>query len=307
MNLRSLEYLVALADHRHFGRAAEAVFVTQPTLSAQIKKLEAELGVELVERATRGVLLTEVGERVVARARVLLAEADNIRTLARLAEDPEAGSLRLGVFPTLGPYLLPHVVPEVRRRFPRLELLLVEEKSEVLLTQLREGRLDAALLAMPHAVPGLHEEPLFDEEFLLAVPASHRLAHEQSVPTSILAGESVLLLDEGHCLRDQALSVCQLAGASERIGFRATSLETLRQMVASGTGVTLLPRLAVSAPVPDSPDIALVSLGAPAPSRKIALYWRVSSVYADLLEQLADVFRSFDPALVEPIPAPARP
>ncbi|HWL45746.1 MAG TPA: LysR substrate-binding domain-containing protein [Ilumatobacter sp.] len=301
MNLRSLEYLVALADHRHFGRAAEAVFVTQPTLSAQIKKLETELGVELVERRSRGMLLTDVGERVVARARVLLAEADNIRMLASLSTDPEAGSLRLGAFPTLGPYLLPHVLPEVRRRFPRLELLLVEEKSEVLLAQLREGRLDAALLAMPNVVTGLHEEPLFDEEFLLAVPTAHRLAAERSVPTAALAGESVLLLDEGHCLRDQALSVCQMAGAGERNGFRATSLETLRQMVASGTGVTLLPRLSVSSPVPDSPDIALVGLGAPAPSRRIALYWRTSSVYAGLLHQLADVFREFDPTLVHPV------
>ena len=246
-------------------------------------------------------LLTDVGEQVVARARVMLAEADNIRALARLSEDPEAGSLRLGVFPTLGPYLLPHVVPEVRRQFPRLELLLVEEKSEVLLAQLRDGRLDAALLAMPNPMPGLHEEPLFDEEFLLAVPAGHELAGERSVPTSVLAGESVLLLDEGHCLRDQALSVCHLAGASERIGFRATSLETLRQMVASGTGVTLLPRLAVSAPVPESPDIALMHLGSPSPSRRIALYWRTSSVYTDVLNRLAEVFRRFDPSLVAPV------
>ena len=303
MNLRSLEYLVALADHRHFGRAAEAAFVTQPTLSAQIKKLEAELGVELVERSSRGVLLTDVGERVVARARLLLDEADNIRTLAHLAEDPEAGSLRLGAFPTLGPYLLPHVLPEVRRRFPRLELLLVEEKSEVLLAQLREGRLDAVLLAMPNAAAGLHEEPLFDEDFLLAVPSDHPLAAERTVPTSALAGESVLLLDEGHCLRDQALSVCQLAGAGERIGFRATSLETLRQMVASGTGMTLLPRLAVSSPVPESPGITLVGLGSPPPSRRIALYWRTSSVYADLLVQLADLLRAFDPQLVRPVAA----
>lgn len=301
MNLRSLEYLVALADHRHFGRAADAVFVTQPTLSAQVKKLETELGVELVERRARGVLLTDVGEQVVARARVLLAEAENIRALARLSEDPEAGSLRLGVFPTLGPYLLPHVVPEVRRRFPRLELLLVEEKSEVLLAQLREGRLDAALLAMPNPAPGLHEEPLFDEEFLLAVPTGHELAGKQSVATSALAGQSVLLLDEGHCLREHALSVCHLAGASERIGFRATSLETLRQMVASGTGVTLLPRLSVSAPVPESPDIALVRLGAPSPSRRIALYWRTSSVYTDVLNELAEVFRGVDPSLVDPV------
>jgi LysR family hydrogen peroxide-inducible transcriptional activator len=301
MNLRSLEYLVALADHRHFGRAAEAVFVSQPTLSSQVKKLEQELGVELVERGTRGVMLTEPGERIVARARTMLAEADNIRAIASLATDPEAGSLRLGAFPTLGPYLLPHVVPAIRRRFPRLELLLTEEKSEVLLAQLRDGRLDAVLLAMPNALPGLHEEPLFDEQFLLAVPTGHRLADAGHVATSALAGESLLLLDEGHCLREQALSVCHMAGAGERVGFRATSLETLRQMVASGTGVTLLPRLSVSPPVPESSDIVLVDLDTPAPSRRIALYWRTSSVHADVLGELAVVIRRAAPGLVTPV------
>ena len=301
MNLRSLEYLVALADHRHFGRAAEAVFVSQPTLSSAIKKLEAELGVELVERGTRGVILTEPGERIVARARMLLGDADSIRAIARQHTDPESGSLRLGVFPTLGPYLLPHVLPAVRQRFPRLELLLVEEKSETLLNQLRDGRIDAALLAMPNVAPQLHEEPLFDEEFLLAVPAEHRLAGAEQVPTAALAGESVLLLDEGHCLRDQALSVCQMAGADERRGFRATSLETLRQMVASGTGVTLLPRLAVSDPVPRSPGIALVPLAAPAPSRRIAMYWRSTSAYSGFLGQLADVLRQVPGDIVTPV------
>ena len=301
MNLRRLEYLVALADHRHFGRAAEAVFVSQPTLSSQIKKLEQELGVELVERGTRGVMLTEPGERIVVRARAMLAEADNICAIAGLSTDPEAGSLRLGVFPTLGPYLLPHVVPAIRERFPRLELLLIEEKSEVLLAQLRDGRLDAVLLAMPNALPGLHEEPLFDEQFLLAVPAGHRLADAGHVAISALAGESLLLLDEGHCLREQALSVCHMAGAGERVGFRATSLETLRQMVASGTGVTLLPRLAVSPPVPESPDIVLVDLDSPAPSRRIALYWRTSSVHAEILGELADMIRRAAAGLVAPV------
>jgi LysR family hydrogen peroxide-inducible transcriptional activator len=301
VNLRSLEYLVALADHRHFGRAAEAVFVSQPTLSSQIKKLENELGVELVERGTRGVMLTEPGERIVARARAILAEADNIRTIARLSTDPEAGSLRLGLFPTLGPYLLPHVVPAVRARFPRLELLLVEEKSDVLLARLRNGQIDAALLAAPVAGNGLHEEPLFDEQFLLAVPADHRLAGAGHAPTSALAGESVLLLDEGHCLRDQALSVCHMVGADERLGFRATSLETLRQMVASGTGVTLLPRLAVSPPVPESPGIALLALDSPAPSRRIAMYSRSTSVYADVLGELADVIRQAVAGPVTPV------
>ncbi|HUF96668.1 MAG TPA: LysR substrate-binding domain-containing protein [Ilumatobacter sp.] len=304
MKLRSLEYLIALAEHRHFRRAAEACFVSQPTLSAQVKKLEIELGVELVERGSGGVMLTEAGQRIVVRARAMMAEAETIRTIARLSNDPEAGSIRIGMFPTLGPYLLPHAVPVVRQRFPRLELLLVEEKSDVLLRQLREGRLDAALLAMPNPIAGLHEAILFDEEFVLAVPATHHLAHETSVPASVLANESVLLLDEGHCLRDQALSVCQLVGADERTGFRATSLETLRQMVASGTGVTLLPRLATGPPVPDSPDIALLPLQAPVPKRTIAMYWRSSSAYSEFLGRLADVLRTVSPNLVSSVEPP---
>jgi len=302
LNLRSLEYLIAIAEHRHFRHAAEACFVSQPTLSVQLKKLEIELGVELVERGTGGVMLTEAGERIVARARVMMAEADTIRAIARLSTDPEAGSIRIGMFPTLGPYLLPHAVPLLRKRFPRLELLLVEEKSDVLLRQLREGRLDAILLAVPNATVGLHQEVLFDEEFVLAVPANHRLATRTSVPASVLADESVLLLDEGHCLRDQALSVCNLVGADERSGFRATSLETLRQMVASGTGVTLLPRLATSSPVPASADIALVAFQSPVPKRTIAMYWRSSSAFAEFLGRLAEVLRSVSPDVVSAHP-----
>ena len=242
MNLSDLRYLVAVADHRHFGRAAEACFVSQPTLSTQIKKLERELGVELFERHPRQVLLTAAGEQVLQHARRAVAEADSIREVARQTRDPETGSLRLGIFPTLGPYLLPHVVPALHRRFPQLELLLVEEKTEVLLQRLHDGVIDVAALALPVDGDHLHSEPLFDEQFVLAVPADHDLAStKRKVNLSVIAGEQLLLLEEGHCLRAQALSVCHLNGASERRGFRATSLETLRQMVASGGGITLLP------------------------------------------------------------------
>jgi LysR family hydrogen peroxide-inducible transcriptional activator len=292
MNLRDLEYLVAVAEHRHFGRAAEACFVSQPTLSTQLKKLEGELGVALVERSPRNVLLTAAGEQVVERARVILREAESIRGIARAAVDPEAGSLRMGLFPTLAPYLLPHVVPELHARFRRLELLLVEEKTEVLLQRLRDGRLDVAVLALPVHDEGLHVEPLFSEDFLLAVPADHALASsEEPVAPSVLADQHVLLLEEGHCLREQALSVCRLAGAEERTGFRATSLETLRQMVAAGVGVTLLPRLAVQPPVPRSDDVAVLHLRDPAPRRDIAMLWRRTTVYGDLLPKIADVLR----------------
>lgn len=301
MNLQDLRYLVAVADHRHFGRAAEACFVSQPTLSTQLKKLERELGVELVERSPRHIMLTAVGEAVVERARVVLREADNIRQVARRATDPETGSLRIGLFPTLAPYLLPHVVPVVHERFPKLELLLVEEKSAVVHQRLRDGQLDVGLLALPVHDEHLHGEPLFSEEFVLAVPTGHPLSRVQgTVGTSVLAGDHVLLLEEGHCLRDQALSVCQLVGAEERSGFRATSLETLRQMVAAGVGVTLLPELAVQAPVPASDDITLVRFDPPVPRREIAMFWRRTSPYADFLPQIAEVIRDVARGLVSP-------
>ncbi len=293
MNLQDLRYLVAVADHRHFGRAAEACFVSQPTLSTQIKKLERELGVELIERNPRHILLTTVGEAVVERARVVLRESDAIHDVARRASDPEAGSLRIGLFPTLAPYLLPHVVPALHERFPKLELLLVEEKSAVVHEQLRDGRLDVGLLALPVHDDRLHCENLFVEDFVLAVPTDHPLtALPEPIDTSVLAGENVLLLEEGHCLRDQALSVCRLAGADERAGFRATSLETLRQMVAAGVGVTLLPELAVQPPVAPSPEVALLRFKDPVPNRHIAMFWRPTSTYADVLSQVAEEIRS---------------
>lgn len=299
MNLRDLRYLVAVADERHFGRAADACAVSQPTLSTQIRKLERELGVELIERNPRNITLTEAGRQVVERARLMLSEADNIREIARRAADPGAGTLRLGIFPTLGPYLLPHVVPQVRQRFPRLELLLVEEKTETVLEDLRDSRLDVGVLALPVDDEHLDSEYLFTEDFVLAVPSDHALADsDEPVSASVLAGENVLLLDEGHCLRDQALSVCQMVGASERAGFRATSLETLRQMVSAGVGVTLLPELAVKPPVPEQPSIRLLRFAEPAPSREIAMFWRRTSPYADFLPEVADVFRNLPTGLV---------
>jgi LysR family hydrogen peroxide-inducible transcriptional activator len=307
MNLRDLEYLVAVAEHQHFGRAAKACFVSQPTLSTQIKKLETELGVPLVERNSRNVILTAAGERIVERARVLLREADTIHDIARRAKDPEAGTLRVGLFPTLGPYLLPHVIPAVHERFPQLELLLVEEKTDVVLQRLRGGGLDVGVLALPVDRDQLHCEPLFEEDFLLAVPADHPFASTPGpAPTSVIAGARLLLLDEGHCLREQALSVCDLAGASERRDFRATSLETLRQMVAAGVGITLLPELAVQPPVPPSKDIALIRFREPVPRRQIAMFWRETSAYRDFLPLLAALFRDVPGGIVRPLhPSPA--
>lgn len=293
MNLRDLQYLVAVADQRHFGRAAESCFVSQPTLSTQIRKLEAELGVELFERGPRQVLLTDAGVLVVDQAREVLARVSDIERIAQRARGPEAGTVRLGLFPTLAPYLLPHVMPGVHHRFPDLELLLVEEKTDQVLAQLRDGRLDAGVLARPIPDGGFCEEPLFREDFVLAVPADDPLAAAtEPVDVAVLAREPVLLLEEGHCLRDQALAVCELTGAAERPGFRATSLETLRQMVASGVGMTLLPALAVQPPVAPSPDLAILALADPVPHRDLVMVWRPTSVYRDLLVELAELFRS---------------
>lgn len=304
MNLRDLRYLVAVADIGHFGRAAEACYVSQPTLSTQIRKLERDLGVELIERNPRQLVLTDAGRQIVAKARSVIAEADEIERIAERARDPEGGTLRVGLFPTLAPYLLPHIVPALHREFPKLELLLVEEKTDEVLTRMRDGRLDVGLLALPVTDTHFHAEPLFVEDFVLAVPADHPLAGSfEPVPTSVLATEPVLLLEEGHCLRDQALSVCQLAGGRERAGFRATSLETLRQMVASGVGITLLPSLATQPPVTPSPEVVIVALAAPVPQREIAMLWRPSTPSVSVLEALSARIRE----LVEDLPGIHRP
>jgi len=302
MNLRDLGYLVALADHRHFSRAAAASFVSQPTLSMQIRKLEEELGVALVERSPRRVLLTDAGRTVAERARTILREVGEIRELARRTLDPEAGSVRLGLFPTLGPYLLPHVVPTLRARFPQLELLLVEEKTEVILDLLRAGRLDAGVLALPIADAQMRTEFLFEEPFVLAVPSDHPLARQSSLCVEDIAQLDLLLLEDGHCMRDQALAVCHRTGATERDGFRATSLETLRQMVAAHVGVTLLPTLATRPPVPCSDSIRLLPFREHAPTRKIALVWRKSSAMDGFLRKFAATLRELPADLLDPMP-----
>jgi LysR family hydrogen peroxide-inducible transcriptional activator len=303
MNLRDLTYLVALADYRHFGRAADASFVSQPTLSTQIKKLEAELGVTLIDRAPRKVLLTDAGEQIVARARNVLHEIAQIKSIARQQQDPESGTLRLGIFPTLGPYLLPHVLDRLRTSLPRLELLLTEEKTESLLKRLHAGQLDAAILAQPIHDAGLRAEFLFEEPFVLATPSGHALAGKPALKVADLAHQQLLLLEEGHCLRDQALEVCHLSNASERSEFRATSLETLRQMVAMNVGITLLPVLAVQPPIARTANICLTAFQGAHPSRRLAIFWRKTSALHELLLKVARIFQSLPVALLDPIAA----
>lgn len=299
MNLRDLKYFVALAEHLHFGNAAAACFVSQPTLSTQIRKLEDELGVVLVERAPRNVMLTPAGLDVAARARRIVADVEQMREVARRSRDPEAGVVTLGIFPTLAPYLLPHVVPGLHARFPQLELRLVEEKSDELLARMRDGKLDAAILALPVHDEQLHVEPLFEEPFVLAVPAVHALAGRTSLALADLADERLLLLEDGHCLRDQALDVCQLAGTGEQSGFQATSLETLRQMVAANVGITLLPVLAVKPPVAQPDSLRLLRFDGEQPSRRIAMVWRKTSALDAFLHKVGDVLRDLPESLLE--------
>ncbi|RRU16357.1 LysR substrate-binding domain-containing protein [Stenotrophomonas sp. 278] len=299
MNLRDLKYLVALADHKHYGKAAAVCHVSQPTLSTQLRKLEDELGVPLVERGSRKVMLTHAGNEAAMRARGIVAEIEELKEAARRARDPEAGTVRLGIFPTLGPYLLPHVIPGIRKRYPHLELLLVEEKSDELLHRLRDGRLDAALLALPVDDDSLHAEFLFEEPFLLAVSSKHPLASRDHLDAEELSTQRLLLLEDGHCLRDQALAVCRMFGANEKSEFRATSLETLRQMVAADVGITLLPTLAVKPPVPRSDSIHLLDFKGPdSPSRRVGMVWRRSSAMTDFLGQLARQFKQLPDALL---------
>ncbi|MGI6246077.1 MAG: LysR substrate-binding domain-containing protein [Pseudochelatococcus sp.] len=291
MNVRELQYLVALADHRNFGRAAEVCLVSQPTLSTQIRKLEEELGVALVERAPRNVMLTPAGVDIVERARRALHEIEQIREVARRRSGSGAAAVRLGVFPTLGPYLLPHAVPRIAARFPRVELLLVEEKSDLLLAQLDEGKLDAAVLAFPVQNAQLDCDILFDEPFLLAVPGDHPLARRGALKTSELSQHNLMLLEDGHCLREHALEVCRLSGGGEQASFRATSLETLRQMVMAGSGLTLLPQLAAQSPYPHADRIRLLRFADSTPGRRIAMFWRKSSALGGLLRDIAAVIR----------------
>jgi len=300
MNFRALQYFVKLAELKHFSKAAAACFVSQPTLSTQIAKLEEELGVFLVERAPRQVMLTPIGEDIAHRARHILRDIEHMKDAARRSKDPETGNIKLGIFPTLAPYLLPHVIPVIRQRYPDLRLQLAEEKTEDILNMLDQGRLDAGLLALPVEEHGMEMEVLFVEPFVTAMPSSHPLAGKPVIKVKDLEGEELLLLEEGHCLREHALAVCALAGAHERVDFHATSMETLRQMVAANAGVTLMPVLSVKPPIPATDNIALRPFETPAPSRTIALVWRSSSPLRGFLKKLAESFKVDSAALLEP-------
>ena len=289
IKLKDLRYLVAVADARHFGRAAEKCFVSQPTLSAQLKKLEDYLGVQLIERQPKNVTLTEAGEQIVARARRMLEASEEVVTLARAHRDPLAGRLRLALLPTIGPYLLPRVSQPMRKSLPRLELRLYEYQTEQMLQKLETGEIDLGILALPVDAEGFETQELYTEAFTVAVPDQHRLAKRDSVRVDDLNGETLLLLEDGHCLRDQALEVCSRVDLHEKQDFRATSLETLRQMVATGAGITLLPELASRGAYGNARGVVIRPFTRPAPVRHVGGVWRKTSARRTAIDALCKI------------------
>jgi LysR family hydrogen peroxide-inducible transcriptional activator len=298
-SLRQLQYVVAVAQELSFRRAAELCHVSQPSLSAQLAQLERALGVQLFERDRRRVLLTTAGHALLARAQRVLLEADDLVEAAARAGDPLAGTLRIGVIPTVSPYLLPSLTPVLRAKFKRLTVAWVEDKTDVLVARLEAGSLDAALVALEADLGDVAHEIIATDPFMLVMPPDHPLAAKAApAPASDLRGSSVLLLDDGHCFREQALAVCSTARAKE-LEFRATSLSTLVQMVAGGAGVTLIPSLSIATELRRA-NVRVRAFRDPAPHRTIALIWRKRSPLAATLTQLAQ-------AVAQAYPRAARP
>jgi LysR family hydrogen peroxide-inducible transcriptional activator len=277
VSLRQLRYLESLAETRHFGHAAEACAVSQPALSMQIKELEDELQVSLVERRKSGIELTEPGEEIARRARTILASVRDLLDYAKHQEGVLSGVLKLGAIPSIAPYLLPKALPELQRRFPELSLQLRETVTENLVRELVTGDLDLILVALPIDDPELETVHLFDDRFILATKAGTGSKRPRQAAADLLASERLLLLEEGHCLRDQALSYCHMVTPEARNSFGASSLATIVQMVASGYGITLLPEMAIESEVHRRNDISLLRFRAPEPKREIGLAWRKTS------------------------------
>ncbi len=293
-SLRQLRYLVAVADHGHFGRAAEASLVTQSTLSASIKELEAILGRTLIERTKRTVIVTPLGRDIAARARAVLSDVADLSDAVKAAGPPLSGPLRLGVIPTIGPYLLPRTWPALRAAHPFLELFLREDQTAPLLARLGAGDLDAVLVAFPYPAAGFETALFADDPFWLAFPRGHALAARERIDPADLAGYELLLLEEGHCLRDHALALCDRPG-SER--FQATSLLTLAQMVDNGLGLTLLPKMAIDGGLIRGTRVEIRPMNGPA--RHIGLAWRKTSSRQADFTRLAAHFRD---ELATPLP-----
>ncbi|MEU6414974.1 LysR substrate-binding domain-containing protein [Microbispora sp. NPDC046933] len=289
--IAQLRAFLAVADHLHFREAAAALRMSQPALSSAVAALEETLQVRLLERTTRKVLLTPAGERVSVHAARVLADLDDLVNDAARTREPFSGPAHLGVIPTVAPYLLPLLLPMFARRFPRLKLIVQEARTETLLEEVREGRLDMALLALPTDVTGLTEEPLYDEDFLLALPADHPLANDtEPLGRDVLRGLDIVLLNQGHCLREQAIDVCREVGARTTMTTYATSLPTLVQLVAGGLGVTLIPEMTAMAETGKPVPIALRRFARP-PGRRIGLTYRATAARSGEFAQLASALR----------------
>jgi LysR family hydrogen peroxide-inducible transcriptional activator len=292
--LRQLQYLKLLAEHRSFSRAAEAAHVTQPTLSAGVQELEKILGAPVVDRSRSGVILTAAGEEAVARAELILAQADDLVQAARGASQPLSGRFRLGVIPTIAPFLLPKALPALRRRYPGLRLFLREDLTSRLIAALKTGALDAALVALPYDMAGLEWAEVEEDELYAAFPANHPLTAETRVPPERLDHENLILLEDGHCLREHVLAACGLGGGRQQddTAFAATSLPTLVQMVGSGLGVSFLPAMAVDAGLADAAAVTVRPLDAEHSTRQIVVAWRAGSSRTAEGRLLAQVFRA---------------
>jgi len=300
MTLNELRYIVAVARECHFGRAAEACFVSQPTLSVAVKKLEEELGVSLFERGTGEVTVTTVGQQIVEQAQRVLEEADGIKHLARRGKDPLAGILRLGAIYTIGPYLLPRLVPWISERAPEMPLMIEENFTSVLSERLKRGDLDVILISLPFNEPGVLSRPIYDESFSVLLPGNHPWSGQAAVGVDQLAGEDVLLLGPGHCFRDQVLEVCPncikstAGGNSLQRGLEGGSLETIRCMVASGVGITVLPCSAAAEDRFVGPLVRSLPFAGKAPRRRVALAWRKSFSRLEAVDVLARAIRGAD-------------
>lgn len=292
ITLRQIAYFDALASALHFGRAAEQVHVSQPALSTQIAELENRLNCRLVERGRNAVVLTAAGERLLPSVRRILDEVRSIEEQVRQDGGVLCGSLRVGMIPTLAPYLLPALALELHRLYPKLEFGVKEAVTETLIGQLRTGALDTVIAAMPINEPGLSHIPLFEDRFFMAVSSNDRDVLASPLNQHQVALDRLLLLEEGHCLRDQALALCEDRPVASQVNFGATSLTTLLQMVAHGMGRTLLPEIALCAEVPRRDDIRIVEFSPPAPTRQIALFYRNTSKRRDDHEAFAETVRS---------------
>ena len=298
MNFKELEYLVAVDDERHFHRAAEKCFVSQPTLSGQLKKLEDELGVMLVERNNRQVSMTEVGQEIAKRARIILADVKDIKTISQSYHDPMVGELRLGIIPTIAPYLLPIIMPKLSKEFPKLTIWLYEYQTHILIEKLRNAELDCLILALPIEKHEFVEENLFREPFRLAIKKGEPLAKQKIINMSDISKQELLLLEEGHCLREHVLDACVLAGVKEKGQYQATSLETLRHMIGEGMGITLMPELAVPSKTTKSDNIRYLEFDEPKPNRRIGMIYRKNSYREETFHNMNELIKTVLPVSV---------